>query len=328
MRSLALAFAAAALFAAPALHAAPGDPPSSSPAEPPALSPVQQARTGIVQVEQQGRPMAVGIVLDKDGRIVTALSALGTAEQADVRYADGTVVRAKLAHKDASWDLALLVPQAGKWLEGLVPTTADPSVVELRAYLPNHGRLELSPLTYKGRVDAVAKDGTALKSALDLDAKGLPTVPGAPVLDPNGKVTGVFVRACKSSEGDAPKKAPKCTPTTVAAPVYALRAFLIKTPPKAALPAPWLGLGGAPAQGPVKGVKVMGLAPGSPAEKGGLKAGGDKPDVIVAVDGQPVENPDQLAKAIAKFSVGQTVKLLVFGDGRFREVPVTLRAAP
>jgi serine protease Do len=72
----------------------------------------------------------------------------------------------------------------------------------------------------------------------------------------------------------------------------------------------------------------MGVAPGSPAEKAGLKASGESPDVIVAVEGQPVETPEQLAASIAKRAIGQTVKLLVFSQGKFREVPVTLRAAP
>ncbi|HTJ83668.1 MAG TPA: PDZ domain-containing protein, partial [Polyangiaceae bacterium] len=77
----------------------------------------------------------------------------------------------------------------------------------------------------------------------------------------------------------------------------------------------------------VKGVKVMGLAPGSPAEKAGLKTG-ENADTIVAVDGQPVESPEQLAAVIGKRAIGQTVKLLVFSGGKFREVPVTLKAAP
>jgi serine protease Do len=102
----------------------------------------------------------------------------------------------------------------------------------------------------------------------------------------------------------------------------------VKTPANAVQPAPWLGLGGAPSDaGNVKGVKVMGVAPGSPAEKAGLKAG-DAPDTIVAVDGVPVETPEQLADVIAKRSIGQQVKLLVFSGGKFREAQVTLRPAP
>jgi serine protease Do len=114
----------------------------------------------------------------------------------------------------------------------------------------------------------------------------------------------------------------------VAAPVYALRGFLMKTPATAVAPAPWLGLGGAPSEaGNVRGVRVVGVAPGSPAEKAGLKAG-DNADIIVAVDGKPVESAEQLAEAISKHSIGQTVKLLVFSNGAFREAQATLKAAP
>jgi S1-C subfamily serine protease len=72
----------------------------------------------------------------------------------------------------------------------------------------------------------------------------------------------------------------------------------------------------------------MGIQPGSPAEKAGLKAGGENPDTIVAVDGQPVETPEQLVEVIGKRGIGQTVKLLVYSAGKFRDVGVTLRAAP
>jgi S1-C subfamily serine protease len=144
----------------------------------------------------------------------------------------------------------------------------------------------------------------------------------------------VLVKACKDTGGssDDSKKAaapaPACTPITIAAPVYALRGFLISTPATAIIPSPWLGLGGAPSDsGNVKGVKVVGVAPGSPAEKAGLKAG-DAGDVVVAVDGQSVETPEQLAEVIAKRAIGQTVKFLVFSGGKFRDVPVILRPAP
>lgn len=341
--------AASASAAPPAtLPALPGQAPAAPPAASgaPAAPPAEvsgftadQVRRGVVQIEQGGRPLAIGTVLMKDGRVLTALSPLATIDNPEIRYADGTVVKAKVGHKDKAWDLALLIPQTGKWDGGLVPTDADPQGVDLRSFLPKAGKLAPAPVGVKGRVDPKSKDGDVLRAALDVDLKGSASTPGAPLIDGNGRVVGILVKACKDGNapspaatppapGAPPAAAPACTAITVGAPVYALRGFLVKTPANAVQPAPWLGLGGAPSEpGSVKGVKIMGLAPGSPAEKAGLKAG-DSPDTIVAVDGVPVETPEQLADVIAKRAIGQQVKLLVFSGGKFREAQVTLRPAP
>jgi serine protease Do len=105
-----------------------------------------------------------------------------------------------------------------------------------------------------------------------------------------------------------------------------MRSFLVKTPTTATQPAPWLGLNGtADASGTSKGVRVVAMAPGSPAEKGGLKAGAD---LIAAVDGQPVETPERMSELIGRHAIGETVKLLVLSGDKFREVAIVLKAAP
>jgi serine protease Do len=119
-----------------------------------------------------------------------------------------------------------------------------------------------------------------------------------------------------------------CAPGVFGAPVSAIRSFLSKTPARAAIPTPWLGIRGeTESAGTTHGVRVVAVAPQSPAERGGLKPG---TDVIVAVDGRPIDSPESLAEAIGKHATGDVVKLLVFGQdkGQFREVAVGLRAAP
>lgn len=337
----------------PGSQAASGDASNADPAagEPQtgglfAVSPQQlyeHVRRGVVALERNGVPLAIGTVLDGDGRILTSLSGLGGAESADVRYADGTTVRAKVGNGDKATDLALLVPQSNKWTEGLAASESDPIGAPLRAMLPARGaRLGPAEAGVKGRVEAHARDGGALLPMLDVDVKG-PLVVGAPLLDGTGSVVAVLVRACKGAAAAAPQqeampwaawaaaqeaaaKPVACTPVVLGAPVSAIRSFLAKTPATAVAPTPWLGIRGEKAQaGTVRGVRVVAVAPSSPAQKAGLKP---DVDVIVAADGHPVDSPENLSEVIGKHSPGETVKLLVFGEDKFREVAVALKAAP
>jgi len=322
-------------------------PAAAAPAAPTPQQLYEHVRRGLVVLEKNGLPVAIGTVLGTDGRIITALSGLGGGDGADVLYADGTTVHAKVGQSDRGSDLALLIPQAGatasKWVDGLAASSVDPTTAPLRAMVPTKGaRLAPAEADVKGKADAHGHDGQSLQQMLDIAVKG-PLFAGAPVLDASGDVVAVLVRACKGAAAAAPadawgawgsapqaaSKAAACTPVVVGAPVAAIRSFL--TSQAAAAPAvvaapPWLGIRGEPqAAGSVHGVQVMAVAPQSPAETAGLKPSAD---VIAAVDGESVDTPAKLSEAIGKHAVGDTVKLLVFGQGKFREVAVVLRAAP
>jgi serine protease Do len=346
--------AASPAFAQQPLPSLPGPgapaPANTAPAEAQAPTTPQQlyehVRRGVVVVMKNGVPAAIGTVLGTDGRILTALSGLGGAEGADVLYADGTTVHAKLGNTDAADDLALLVPATRKLSDGLTASELDPVGAQIRALLPGHGaKLAPAMADVKGKADAHTREGAPLLQMLDVDVKG-PLVAGAPLLDSTGGVVAVLVRACKGAApqqqeaspwagwGSVPQataKAAACAPVVVGAPVATIRSFLTKLPASpakdaaAAAPGPWLGIRGeTESDGQVHGVRVLAVAPKSPAEAAGLKSSGD---VIAAVDGQSVDSPEKLADAIAKHAPGETVKLLVFGGGRFREVSVVLRAA-
>ncbi len=345
--SLGLLFAAAPAFAQQALPSLPGDGAPQAPnaqIAAPALPTAQQVyehvRRGVVAIERNGVPVAIGTVLGNDGRILTALSGLGGVDGADVRYADGTSVHAKVGHSDREADLALLIPQAKKWTDGLAASENDPVGAEVRAMLPAHGA-HLGPALagIKGLVDAHARDGQALLQMLDIDLKA-PAIAGAPLLDPTGNVVGVLVRACKGAAPQPaaespwagwgavaqPAKTAACNPVVLGAPVAAIRSFLSKTPATATAPAPWLGIRGeSQTDGTARGVRVTAVAPQSPADKAGLKP---STDVIVAVDGKSVDSTESLSQEIGKHAPGDTVRLLVLDAGKFRETSVILRPAP
>ncbi len=275
-------------------------------------------RQSIVTVEVPGRGVTgVAIVLEADGRMLTSLAAVGPNDAADVRYADGHTVHTRAAHKDAVLDLALLVPLSGRFTTGLLASELDPALVELRTLSLATGRPTLTSTKFKGRVDAHAKDGTALSGATELDGHA-PS--GAPVLDPAGRVLGLVAHACRGADAGA------CADVSVVVPILSIRIFLSRTPSNAVPPSPWLGINGTPdVVSGIRGVRVQAVAPHSPAERGGLH---NQTDLIVVADGQPIDTPERLAEIVSKHAVGDVVKLSVFAAGHYRDASVTLQAPP
>jgi serine protease Do len=287
----------------------------------------ERVRRSVVAIEHAGVPTAIGTVLAGDGRVLTALSGLAGADGADLRYADGTTVHASVENSDKAADLALLAPQAphrATASDGLSASEADPVGTALRTILPSGGA-SLGPAGagVKGWVDAHARDGEPLLRMLELDLRGRP-VAGAPLLDSAGSVVGVLVRACR---GPAPQDLPPaaaCVPVVLGAPVSTIRSFLSKTPATPDTPAAWLGIRGEPeTSGGVHGVRVVAVAPSSPAETAGLQPG---VDMIASVDGAPIDTPERLAALIGKHAPGDTVRLAVLGAGKLREISVALRS--
>lgn len=88
--------------------------------------------------------------------------------------------------------------------------------------------------------------------------------------------------------------------------------------------------------GEERGVLVMSVVEGSPAEQAGLKGAGVgmgqgrfvSADVIVAVNGTPVATMEELVSEIQRSQVGDTLNLTVIRSGEREEVPVTLAARP
>jgi hypothetical protein len=289
-----------------------------------------RVRRGIVLVEQHGDPIAVGTVL-------TALSGLGGAAGVDLRYADGSIVHARVERSDKASDLALLVPQSAAWTAGLDASDTAPDGAGLRAMLPSRGgRLGATPAEVRGNVAAHGEKGQPTIRMLDVSVTAT-AMAGAPLLDAGGRVVAVLVHACKviptfpraSASAPAmpgveqlPLPPPPCVPELLGAPVAAIKSFLTGPVSSAA---PWLGIRGEPAlHGKVRGVRILATAPSSPAERAGLRSGAD---VIVAVDGQPVDTAEILAGLIGRHAVGDTVKLLVLSDAGFRDVLVHLSAS-
>ncbi|MEZ4222746.1 MAG: PDZ domain-containing protein [Polyangiaceae bacterium] len=291
-------------------------------------SKVEKARDGVVTLERGGKVLGLGTVLAGDGRILTALSPLGHGNNVDARFADGSVARVKVGHTDRAWDLALLIPQNGRWKKGLRASrsTATDLGSQLRTYSVISAK-ELAPARtiIKGARTLVGGDNELLNDALELSSRLKSTDVGSPILDDKGDVVAVVARAC------APVPNQNCARVPYGVPTPAIKAFLRTVPANAVPPAPWLGIqGAAEDSGPARGVRVLSVHPRSSAAAAGLKGGRDasKSDVIVAIDGVPVLTPEALADAINRRAVGDSVELLILGGGKYRRATLSLQPGP
>jgi serine protease Do len=289
-------------------------------------APEVKAGRGIVVIQRAGQPIGLGTVLSKDGRILTALSNLGAGNDLEAKFADDSVSKLKVGHHDRLWDLALLVPQSGKWTEGLVASPADPLREDavIRSFSTAKGKPSAVPIDLRSKRSLIGGDDRLLTDALEIGSRIQGKDLGAPLIDEKGRVVGVLGRACLPIEGKP------CAPVAYGVPVTAVKSFLKSVPEDAVSPAAWLGIQGVSDSSDVaKGVRVLSVAKGSPASLAKLRPG-DKGegDLIVGVDGKPVTTPEDLAAAVRSHAVGEKVPLTLLSGGKYRVVDVVLSAPP
>jgi S1-C subfamily serine protease len=290
-----------------------------------------------VRLERGGRRLGFGVVLRSDGRILTALSAIGHGNYVRARFSDEHVLGLRVVQSDRRWDLALLVPEGGQWTEGLRASSADAAAegVRLRKFGGRGRSVSESPASIKGRQVLLGRDGASLEEALVLGGSLAEDELGSPICDDAGDVIALVGQACD------PALRQDCRLTPFGVPVSAIKQFLRAAPAREPLPAAWLGFRGvAGHSGSVGGVRVLEVDPASPAEQAGLhaaasakgKGGEDAADLIVAVNDAPVTTPEELRDTVNRIALpgaGPTpegVRLLVYGAGRFRELNLPLRA--
>jgi serine protease Do len=284
-------------------------------------TPIEAALQQVVMLERAGRPIGIGTLLSGDGRILTALSPLTHGNQIDAHYPEGQIVRVKLSHSDRAWDLALLTPEGDLRRAGLKASRdATPSAgTKLHAvgYVKDK-QLGASDVTIKARGTLRGADSAELANALELPFAPKASDVGGPIVNDKGEVVAIVARACSVSDKLG------CTPSPYAAPVSAVRDFLRGVPARRG---PWLGLEAVAFDaGVARGVRVLAVAPESPAAIAGLHAGPPgEGDVVLAVNGTPVATAEAFADAVDDHVAGAPLRLTVLSQGRYREVPVLLR---
>ena len=277
-----------------------------------------------------------GFVWDKDGHVVTNNHVVLGAAEARVRLNDGRDYGATLVGASPAHDLAVLRIRVPERQPAPLPigTSADLKVGQKVFAIGNPFGLDWSLTT--GVVSALnrtlpSEDGSAaIQDLVQTDAAINPGNSGGPLLDSAGRLIGVNTAIFSPSGAYAG--------VGFAVPVDTVNRVVPQLVAKGSYVRPVLGI--QIDQGlnemlqkrlGVKGVAVMAVEPGSPAEQAGLRGakidrgGGIVPgDVILAVDGREVGTPAALVARLDEKKVGDTVTLRLLREGKETDVRATL----
>jgi putative serine protease PepD len=159
-----------------------------------------------------------------------------------------------------------------------------------------------------------APDGFQIDEAIQTDAPINPGNSGGPLLDIRGRVVGVNAQiATAGNRGNVG--------IGFAVPANTVRDIVPRLSRGEPIVRPYLGVTTAPAP---QGAAIQAVTPGGPAEQEGLLTG----DVIVGIDGQTVDEPEDLTDAVSAHRPGDEIEVEVIRDGERRTITVELDKRP
>jgi S1-C subfamily serine protease len=296
---------------------------------------------------QQGQSTGSGFVIGKSGSIVTNAHVVEGAPSVRVRFGDGRTARARVAGRDPSTDLALLlVDPEGLDLRPLeLGSSKGVQVGDPTVAIGNPFGLDRTLTT--GVVSALQRSipslqpGFRINNVIQTDAAINPGNSGGPLIDAQGKVIGVNSQIETGGGGRGN------VGIGFAVPIDTAKEVIPQLRRSGSVQRAYLGVGTRTIGGALEelelpsadGALVETVEPGSPAARAGLRGGTSEQDVgggtvrtggdiIKAVDGAKVRSADDVSELIGNRRPGDTVRLDVLRDGTRRSVTVTLGHRP
>jgi S1-C subfamily serine protease len=274
---------------------------------------VQQAGRSIVRVEARRRMPASGFVWSADGLIVTAHHVVEHEENIRIGLPDGSQTKAALVGRDPNTDLAVLRAETG----GLaVPAWAEADAVRVGHLALAVGRPSGQLQATLGVISALSHSPNETHFFAQTDVVMYPGFSGGALVSASGQIIGLNTSALMRGAS-----------LTVQTPT--LRFVVESLLQHGRMRRGYLGVGVQPARlpkalaeqiGQKSGVLVMSVEPDSPAERGGLFMG----DTILAVDGQAIENGEDLVSSLGGGRIGQSVAVRILRGGQAQELQITI----
>jgi putative serine protease PepD len=298
-----------------------------------------QVLPSVVQIKVEtgdGGATGSGFVVDDEGLIVTNNHVVeGAAGDVSLTFSDGTNAQADVVGTSASYDLAVLRIDARN-LPALPLGNSDAVVVgdpviAIGSPLGLSGTVTSGIVSAKDRPVTAGSQGggdSAYINAIQTDAAINPGNSGGPLVNLEGEVIGV--NSAIATVGGLLGGESGNIGVGFAIPINQVRRTVEQIIETGEAQFPIIGASldgtydgeGAQIATTTTSEGTPPIVPGGPADEAGLEPG----DVILALDGEPVEGSSELIVAIRSRQPGDTVTLTVRRDGVERDYKVTLGA--
>ena len=279
---------------------------------------VEKVATSVVRVHGRRRRPASGVVYAPN-MVLTASHALEREEDLTVGTSDGRTLAARFAGRDPSTDLAALRVEDLE-VEAATPAEGEARIGQLALAVGSPGRGE-GPRASLGVVSSVGGPmrtwrGPRLERYIQTDATPYPGFSGGPLVDVRGSVLGIMTTGLG-------RGAALAIPTELA---WRVAKSLEE---RGSVRRGYLGILSQPVRLPDGqrlgltqrgGLLVVGVEDGSPAGRGGLIIG----DILATLDGQPIEDTEDLLVLLTGERVGREVEVKVIRGGELRTLQVSV----
>src|SRR5438128_4716984 len=279
--------------------------------------------------EQTQQSLGSGVLVDPSGLIVTNNHVIDGADQVKILLADKREFDVDVVLKDARTDLAVLRVKDGKERFPVLDFSNSDELQVGDVVLAVGNPFGVGQTVTHGIVSALARTQVGITDYqffIQTDAAINPGNSGGALVDLSGRLVGLNTAIFSRSGGSQG--------IGFAIPANMVRVVVGSAKGGGtAVKRPWLGAKlqavtpdiaeGLGLTRPI-GALVGSVAPDSPAARAGLKTG----DLILAVDGQTVEDPNAFDYRFATKPLGGAAQLGVLRGGREAKIPVALEPAP
>ena len=279
--------------------------------------------------------------IDKEGHILTNYHVIEDAQQVEVTLHNRKKYKATVVGTDPAHDLAVIQIKASDLVPAVLGDSRNLQVGQKVYAIGNP--FGLAGTMTRGIVSSIRPvrepNGATIEDAIQTDAAINPGNSGGPMMNGHGEVIGINTMILSSVGQNAgigfaiPINTAKAVLNDLMTVGRVRRPALgVRTIPISAELAEEIGL---PAD---YGLLILQVIPGSAADQAGLRAGNERAylgnipimlggDLIVAIDGEKIEDEQTLSDIMNNHRAGDTVKVTIYRNKKKMDVSVALGEA-